>query len=55
MKTTAKIIITVFLLLVIFFIMGVPMPYFFGRIFLKFALMGIVIYGIVAVWKKKNQ
>jgi len=35
--------------------MGVEMPYFFGRIFLRMGLFTAAIVGIVAIWKKRTN
>lgn len=55
MKTSVKIILSILLFLIGFFFMGVEMPYFFGRVFLRMGLFTAAIIGIVAIWKKRQN
>ncbi len=55
MKTSVKIVLSILLFLIGFFFMGVEMPYFFGRIFLRMGLFTAAIVGIVAIWKKRTN
>jgi len=54
MKTPVKIILSILLFIIGFFFLGVPMPYFFGRILLRIGLFGAAIVGIVAIWKSRK-
>ena len=49
-----KILLSIVLLIVGLFIMGAPIPFFYGRILLRIALFVLVLYCIKFVWQKKQ-
>lgn len=54
MSTIVKIILSIVLFLIGFFFLGVPMPFFYGRILVRIGLFGAAMMGIAAIWKTRK-